>query len=148
MDTRLSVAEVAPEGYRAVLALERYVRSRLDHDLLELVKVRASVLNGCAFCLDMHGTDALSAGEHPRRVLAVTAWRESPWFSDRERAALAFTDAVTRLGEDGVPDDVWEAVVEHLGPEGATDLLLAVATINVWNRVAVTSRMQPPALAG
>lgn len=144
---RLQFGSVAPEGYRAVLALEGYVQERVEHTLLELVKLRASVLNGCAFCVDMHATDTLAAGEDVRRVVAVPAWRESPFFSDRERVALALTDAVTRLGDHGVPDEVWGSAVEELGEEGTADLVLAIATINVWNRIAVSSRATPPPLA-
>ncbi|MFN2607172.1 MAG: carboxymuconolactone decarboxylase family protein [Acidimicrobiales bacterium] len=138
---------LSPEGYRAVLALEHHVRSAVDGRLLELVKLRASMLNGCAFCLDMHGTDALKAGEDVRRLLAVSAWRESPFFSDEERAALALTDAVTRLGETGVDDPTWHAAVAAFGEATVAELLLAIATINVWNRLAVATHQAPPPLA-
>lgn len=148
MERRVDVSQVAPEPYRRVAALNRYVGERVDPTIDELVKIRASVLNGCAFCVDMHTTDALGRGEEVRRLAAVPTWPESPFFDDRERAALALTDAVTRLGSDGVPDAVWDDAVAHFGTEGAVDLLFAVATINVWNRVALTSRMQPPPLAG
>jgi alkylhydroperoxidase family enzyme len=104
------------------------------------------MLNGCAFCVDMHSTDAMKNGEKPRRLFAVAAWRESPFFSETERAALALTDAVTRLGEHGVPDDVWERVVAAVGAETAAELVFAIATINGWNRMAVTSRAEPPPL--
>ena len=134
------------EAYQRVQSLQAYVNDKVDHELLELVKLRASMLNGCAFCVDMHGVDAMKNGEDPRRLFAVSAWRESPFFSEAERAALALTDAVTRLGEHGVPDDVWDPVVAAFGSETAADLVLAIATINVWNRLAVTSRKQPPSL--
>src|SRR5947209_5507009 len=123
-----------PDAYKLVSALEQHVQSKVDHELLELVKTRASMLNGCAFCIDMHTTDAVKSGEDPRRLFAVAAWRESPFFTDAERAALALTDAVTRLGEDGVPDSVWEPVVAAYGEELAGELVVAIATINVWNR--------------
>ncbi|GGK02863.1 hypothetical protein GCM10010123_36060 [Pilimelia anulata] len=142
--TRMNLAEVAPAGYRAVLALEQYVRGAVDRSTLDLVKLRASILNGCAFCVDMHSTDALAAGESSRRLFAVAAWREAPFFTEAERAALALTDAVTRLGEHGVPDDVWAAAEKHWAAEGTANLILAIATINVWNRVAVSTRMPPP----
>ncbi|MBO4208967.1 carboxymuconolactone decarboxylase family protein [Micromonospora echinofusca] len=142
---RMNLAAVAPEAYRAVLGMESYVRGAVDHRLLELVKIRASVLNGCAFCVDMHTRDALAAGETSRRLFAVAAWREAPFFDERERAALALTDAVTRLGEHGVPDDVWDTAAKHWSERELADLVVAIATINVWNRIAVSTRAQPPA---
>ena len=146
MTTRFDPTTHLAKGYEAVLRLETLVRGAVDHTLLELVKLRASMINGCAFCVDMHATDLLQAGEDPRRVFAVAAWHESPFFTDLERAALALTDAVTRLGEGGVPDDVWDDVEKHVGTETAAHLVLAIATINVWNRLAITARKQPPAL--
>jgi AhpD family alkylhydroperoxidase len=146
MAERMKLAAVAPEGYRAVLALETYVRSTLDPRLYELVKLRASIVNGCSFCVDMHGTELRHDGEDPRRVLAVAAWREATFFTDGERAALALTDAVTRLGEGGVPDEVWDTAVEELGEGQVAQLLFAIATINVWNRLAVPTRAAPPPL--
>jgi AhpD family alkylhydroperoxidase len=143
---RFDLSTVAPGGYASVMRMESYVRANVATDLLELVKLRASIINGCAFCVDMHATDALAAGEHVRRVVAVAAWRESPLFSDRERVALELTDAVTRLGEHGVPDDLWARTVAELGERPTADLLLAIATINVWNRIAVTTRIAPPPL--
>ena len=138
--------KLAPEAYERISVLEQHVRSKVDGQVLELVKTRASMLNGCAFCIDMHTTDATTAGEDPRRLFAVAAWRESPFFSDAERAALALTDAVTRLGEDGVPDAVWEPVVAAYGDATAAELVVAIATINVWNRLAITDHHEPPAL--
>lgn len=128
---RVSVHDVDRAGYQAVLALEKHVRdSGLDRRLYELVKIRASQLNGCAFCLDMHNRDARTAGEDQRRLDVLSAWREAPTlFSDRERAALAFTEAVTRIGDVGVPDPVWADVVESFGERDAVHLLLAVAVI-------------------
>lgn len=147
MNPRMNLQKVAPDGYGHVLALETYVRQHVDTELLELVKLRASVVNGCAFCLDMHSTDWLSQGEDVRRVIAVSAWRESPFFSDRERTVLALTDAVTRLGEGGVDDDLWAAAHAEFGDELLANLLLAIATINVWNRIVVPTRTMPPPLA-
>lgn len=142
--SRINIATVAPEAYRAVLGLEKYLHANLDHTVLELVKLRASMLNGCSFCVDMHSRDALAAGESSRRLFAVAAWREAPFFTERERTALALTDAVTRLGEHGVPDEVWDAAVEHFGREGTGNLLVGIAMINWWNRISVASRSQPP----
>ncbi|MEV1144160.1 carboxymuconolactone decarboxylase family protein [Micromonospora sp. NPDC049799] len=141
---RVNAAEVAPEAYQAVLGLEKYVRTNVDHTVLELVKLRASMLNGCSFCVDMHSRDALGAGESSRRLFAVAAWREAPFFDERERTALALTDAVTRLGEHGVTDDVWDAAAKVWSEKELADLVMAIATINVWNRIAVTTRTQPP----
>jgi len=111
MKPRMDMIKVVPQAYQAVMGLETYVREHVDHTLLELVKLRASMLNGCAFCVDMHSRDALAAGESTRRLFAVSAWREAPFFNERERAALELTEAVTRLGEDGVPDA--ERVEDH-----------------------------------
>ena len=142
--SRIDMAAVAPQAYQAVLGLEKYVRTNLDHTVLELVKLRASMLNGCAFCVDMHSRDALAAGESSRRLFAVAAWREAPFFTERERTALALTDAVTRLGEHGVPDEVWDAAAKVWSEKELADLVVAIATITVWNRISVTSRTEPP----
>lgn len=141
---RINVAEVAPQAYQAVLGLEKYARANVGPTLYHLVKLRASMLNGCAFCVDMHSRDALAEGESSRRLFAVATWREAPFFDERERTALALTDAVTRLGEHGVPDDVWDAAAKVWSEKELADLLIAIATINVWNRIAVPSRTQPP----
>jgi len=137
---RVSISRDAPALYRAHAALDRAVReSGLDRGILELVKVRASQINGCAYCVDMHTRDALAAGETPRRLFAVSVWRESPLFDDRERAALALTDAMTRIADDGVPDDVYAAAAERFGGEELTALLYAISVINSWNRLAVAT---------
>ncbi|SCG59928.1 carboxymuconolactone decarboxylase family protein [Micromonospora inositola] len=142
--SRINMAAVVPQAYQAVLGLEKYIQTNVDHTVLELVKLRASMLNGCAFCVDMHSRDALAAGESSRRLFAVAAWREAPFFDERERTALALTDAVTRLGEHGVPDEVWDAAAKVWSEKELADLVVAIATINVWNRIAVTSQAQPP----
>jgi AhpD family alkylhydroperoxidase len=146
MQRRLDVPALLPDAYEAVMALEAYNRSALDHTLYELVKTRASMVNGCAFCVDMHGTDLLGAGEDPRRILGLAAWEETGFYTDTERAALALTDAVTRLGDHGVPDEVWDPVVKELGDELVAKLLVAIGTINLWNRLAIPSRSTPPPL--
>ncbi|SCL41923.1 alkylhydroperoxidase AhpD family core domain-containing protein [Micromonospora pallida] len=142
--SRINLATVAPEAFQAVLGLEGYVRANVDKRVLELVKLRASMLNGCAYCVDLHSRDALDAGESSRRLFAVAAWREAPFFDERERAALALTDAVTRLGEHGVPDDVWDEARRVFAEKEVADLIVAIGTINVWNRIAVTSHTRPP----
>lgn len=141
----MNMGAVAPQAYQAVFGLERYARENVDPVVLELVKLRASMINGCAYCVDMHSRDALAAGEDSRRLFAVAAWRESPFFTERERAALALTDAVTKLGEHGVPDDVWDDAVKHWSQEEVANLIIAIATINVWNRIAISTRAQPAA---
>jgi AhpD family alkylhydroperoxidase len=141
---RLAVNEVAPDAYKAVLGMEIYSRQHNDPVLYELIKLRASMINGCAFCVDMHSRDALAAGEDSRRLFGVAAWHDAPFYTEKERAALALTDAVTRLGNDGVPDDVWAGAAKHFSEEELANLLMAIATINVWNRISIATRTQPP----
>jgi AhpD family alkylhydroperoxidase len=142
--SRIDLTTAAPEAYRTALGLETYVRANVDHRVLELVKLRASMLNGCALCVDMHSRDALEAGESTRRLFAVSAWREAPFFDERERAALALTDAVTRLGDEGVPDDVWDGAARFWSDKELVDLLMAISVINMWNRLGVATRTRPP----
>ncbi|MFC5058894.1 carboxymuconolactone decarboxylase family protein [Saccharothrix xinjiangensis] len=135
---RMNFAAAAPEAYRLMIELNSYAAENVDHTLLELVKLRASVLNGCAFCVDMHTTDAVKAGENPQRLFAVSVWRESRFFSETERVALELTDAVTRLGEHGVPEELWERAAGTFGEKELADLLALVISINGLNRLAVT----------
>ncbi|SNQ49714.1 Alkyl hydroperoxide reductase AhpD [Frankia canadensis] len=144
MTQRLDLAKLAPAGYKAMMGLETYIHAHVDATVLELVKLRASILNGCSYCVDMHSRDALAAGESSRRLFAVGAWREGPFFDERERAALALTDEATRLGPDGVSDDTWAQVTKHWSDKEAADLLFAIATINAWNRLAIPARTSPP----
>lgn len=144
---RLQMEHVAPDGYRAVRALEAYTRRRVDRRLLMLVKVRASILNGCSYCADLHASEALSTGEDVRRLMGVATYSASPLFTAGEKTALALTDAVTSLDRCGVPDDLWAEAVAAFGDEGTADLVLAIAAINVWNRVAVSTGMTPPVAA-
>jgi AhpD family alkylhydroperoxidase len=145
MQARLEGQKVAPGAYHAMLALENYVKnsSRLEPSLLELVKMRASQINGCAYCLDMHSKDARANGETEQRLYALNAWRETPFFTDRERAALAWTEAVTLISRDHVPDHVYEEVRQRFTEEELVNLTLAVATINAWNRLAISFRAVP-----
>lgn len=143
MKERLNYATISPGGVEALRGLERHVRqSRLEPRLIELVKVRASQINGCAFCIDMHTKDARAGGETEQRLYALNAWRETPFFDDRERAALAWTEAVTRV-QDGVPDDVYEQVRSHYDDGELVDLTYAIVAINGWNRIAVAFRKEP-----
>ena len=136
---RLDVTEAAPGAVRALFALQQWVNdSGLEHTLLELVKLRASYLNGCAYCVDMHTKDARAAGEAEQRLYAVPVWAETPFFTRRERLALAWTEAVTRMGEGGVPDGLYAPALEEFGEEGLVQLTMAVIAINGWNRLAVT----------
>ena len=146
MKARINLQAVAPEAIKAMYGLEGYVRANVDKPLLELIKLRASIRNGCAYCVDMHSTDAIKGGESTRRLFAVAAWHESPFFTDLERAVLALTDAVTDMGEDGIPDDVWEAAGAIGTEKQRVDVLMAIVTINAWNRIAVTLHNQPPPL--
>jgi AhpD family alkylhydroperoxidase len=146
MEQRMSWAQVVPDGYAVLSELEKYGRRTVEAGLLHLIKMRASILNGCAFCLDMHATEALADGEHQRRLLAVAVWRESTLFDGRERAAFALTDALTRLGADGVSDEVWAGVRAHWSEEEVANIVLAIGIINVWNRIVVSSRRPTPPL--
>ncbi len=144
MEPRLKSAEVDPEGYRAMINLDRYVRSSgLEHSLLELVKIRASQINGCAFCIDMHTKDARAEGETEQRIYALSAWQETPFFSERERAALAWTEALTLISENNVPDELYESVSQQFSEKELVDLTLAVIAINGWNRLAISFRSVP-----
>ncbi len=140
--TRITLGKVARESYRALSALDDTVD--FDPALRELVKLRASQINGCAFCVDMHSRDALAGGEDERRVWAVAVWREAPFFDERERAALALTEAMTRLPDAGVPDDVYDEAARHFDEHELGQLMFAIITINAWNRVA---RAHAPAAA-
>ncbi len=143
---RLAIQEVDPAATAAVLGLERYVRAgSLEPRMLELVKIRASQINGCAYCLDMHHHDARAAGEEPRRLDVLSAWQEAAYlYTARERAALALTEAVTRIGDAGVPDSVWAEVTRCFDESEVVRLLMAIAAINVWNRLAVSTHQQLP----
>lgn len=146
---RMDVHAVDPAAYEAVGAMQHYVNgSGLEPLLGELVKIRASQLNGCAFCLDMHARDTRELGEDQRRLDVLSAWREAPdLFTARERAALALTEQVTRI-EGGVDDEVWGEVTELFEQAEVVQLLMAIATINVWNRLAVTTHQALPELVG
>ncbi len=138
MERRLDYAKAAPEGLKALRNLQAYVENcGLEHSLLELVKTRASQINGCAYCLDMHTKDARAAGESEQRLYLLSAWREAPFYSKRERAALAWTEAVTRVATGPIEDDLYENVRRHFDEKEITDLTLAAIAINSWNRLAI-----------
>jgi AhpD family alkylhydroperoxidase len=148
MKPRLNPYQAAPVAMKALAALEAHVAdSGLDPKLMELVKIRASQINGCAFCLHMHTRDARAQGESEERIYLLDAWRESPLYSAHERAALAWTEAVTLVSQTHVPDAVYEEVRAEFEPEELVKLTLLIATINAWNRFAISFRSIHPAKA-
>lgn len=148
MKQRLNHIEVAPELARALHGVNIALsKSSLGHALLDLIFLRVSQLNGCAYCVDMHGHDLLKSGESLRRLNAVAVWREAPYFEERERAVLAWVEALTQLGNGPVPDSVYEPLKEHFNDKEIVELTYAVAVINAWNRIGVGFSLQPDDLS-
>ncbi|MFM0740951.1 carboxymuconolactone decarboxylase family protein [Paraburkholderia xenovorans] len=144
MEQRLDFYKANPAAIKAMLAVEERIgKSGLEKSLAELVRLRASQINGCAFCVDMHVTDARKGGETERRLATVVVWRETPFFTDRERAALEWTEALTLVSHEHVPDAVWQAVRPHFSDEELVDLSLLIAAINAWNRFSIGFRKMP-----
>ncbi|MEO8168892.1 MAG: carboxymuconolactone decarboxylase family protein [bacterium] len=144
MERRLNYSNIAPNGYQAMRNLDDYVKtSGLELSLLELVKLRSSQINGCAYCLDMHTKDARANNESEQRLYALSAWRETPFYTDRERAALAWTETVTQVAETHVPDDAYEHTRKYFSEKELVDLTLAIIVINGWNRLAISFREVP-----
>jgi AhpD family alkylhydroperoxidase len=145
MKPRINFMTTAPAASRALYALDTWVRksSGLDPALLELVRLRASQINGCAYCIDMHSKDALALGESEQRLHVLSAWREAPFYTDRERAALLWTEHVTLVSQDHVPDTIYETVRQQFTEEEMVNLTLAVVAINGWNRFAIAFRSVP-----
>jgi AhpD family alkylhydroperoxidase len=144
MKPRLNYATAAPGVYDAMDALDQYLGTcGLDRSLLYLAQLRASQLNGCAYCVDMHWKDLRALGETEQRLYSLSVWRECPFYTDRERAALAWTEAVTLVATDRVPDAIYEQVRSHFSERELSDLTLAVATINAWNRLSIAARLVP-----
>ncbi|KPA90463.1 MULTISPECIES: carboxymuconolactone decarboxylase family protein [Pseudomonas] len=144
MQPRIDFYTASPDAMKAMMALEGAVNKLpLEKSLLELVKMRTSQINGCAFCLDMHSADARKAGETERRLYTLSAWRETPFFSARERAALAWTEALTRVSETHAPDEDYALLNAEFTPAEQVNLTLAINTINSWNRLAVGFRKMP-----
>jgi len=140
---RIDYAKVAPGALRAMYGLEKYLHGcGLEASLLELVKMRTSQINGCAFCLDMHSKDARAAGETEQRLYLLNAWREAPFYTERERAALAWTESLTLVSQNHVPDEVYSEVRQHFSEEELVNLSLAVVAINGWNRLAIAFRSE------
>jgi AhpD family alkylhydroperoxidase len=143
MQARLNYFALAPEPVRRQMAMEKYLaESGLDATIKHLVKIRASQINGCAYCIDMHTKDARAEGETEQRIYALSAWRETPFFTDKERAALAWTETVTHISA-GVSEEACDAVREHFDEKELIDLTWAIASINSWNRIAISFRSVP-----
>ena len=143
MQPRIDYRKFAQQPLKTLLEMEKYLAEcGLEHKLLHLIKMRASQINGCAYCLDMHTQDARASGETEQRIYALSAWRETPFFTERERAALAWTEAVTLIGG-GVPDAVYEEARQQFGESELADLTWAVVAINAWNRLAISFRPVP-----
>lgn len=148
---RIAPEKAAPEARNAMFGLQKYINSSgIEHSLLDLIDLRASQINGCAYCVDMHTKDARSRGETEQRLYAVSVWRDTPFFTERERAALEWTEAVTELRGQSVPDQVFQSVRPHFTDKELVDLTLAIVAINGWNRINIAFRReagdyQPPA---
>ena len=144
MKQRLNYAKIAPDACKGMLEIETYVAaSGLERSLYELVKTRASQINGCAYCLDMHTKDARKAGETEQRLYALNAWRETPFYTERERAGLEWTESLTLISENDVPDTLYEAVRKQFNEEELVALTMAIVAINAWNRLAISFRTVP-----
>jgi AhpD family alkylhydroperoxidase len=144
MEPRIDARKYAQEAQKAMAALEKYLAEcGLDQGLIHLLKMRASQINGCAYCIDMHSKDARALGETEQRLYELDAWRETPFYTDRERAALAWTEAVTIVAQTHVPDSVYEEVRKHFSEKEIVDLTFVASTINAWNRLAIAMRAVP-----
>ncbi|MEZ5628683.1 MAG: carboxymuconolactone decarboxylase family protein [Rhodocyclaceae bacterium] len=144
MEPRLNFFKANPEAMKTLSAVEQHLaRAGLEKPLMELVRLRVSQINGCAFCLDTHSADARKAGEDARRLATVAVWRETPFFSDRERAALMWAEALTRVADTRVPDELWAQVAPHFSAGEIVDLTVLVNAINGWNRLAIAFGKRP-----
>jgi AhpD family alkylhydroperoxidase len=144
MEPRIDYTKYAQDAQKSLYALEKYIlTSGLDHRLIHLLKMRASQINGCAYCIDMHSKDARAMGETEQRLYELDAWRETPFYNDKERAALAWTEALTLVSESHVPDEVFAEVRKHFSEKEIVDLTLAAGMINLWNRIAISMRAVP-----
>ena len=144
MSSRVDYTKVAPGALRAMYGLEKYLAgSTIEEPLRELVKMRASQMNGCAYCIDMHSKDARAAGDTEMRLYALNAWRETPFFTPRERAALAWTEALTLISQSHAPDELYQETRKEFSENELVDLTYAIATINSWNRLAIATRAVP-----
>ncbi|MDS7596108.1 carboxymuconolactone decarboxylase family protein [Agrobacterium tumefaciens] len=145
MKTRMNYAKASPEAFKALMALETYVQnSGLEHRFIHLIKLRASIINGCAFCVDMHVKESRKDGLSEQWINLMSVWRESPVYTEQERALLGWVDAVTKIAETGAPDDAYDALKAHFSDEEIVKITVAIGTINTWNRIAVGFRSQHP----
>lgn len=142
MKPRMEFWKAAPNAYKAMMAVDAYLHESVDKTLLHLIKLRASQMNGCAYCIDMHWKDARAAGETEQRLYGLDAWREAPYYSDSERAVLEWTEALTDIPDGHAPEAVYEAVRAHFSDKELADLSWAIAAINAWNRVAIGFRSE------
>ncbi|MBB6637936.1 carboxymuconolactone decarboxylase family protein [Cohnella thailandensis] len=144
MKARINHMTANPGAYKALMALENFAQGRgIEQELYELIKIRASQINGCSFCLDMHVKDMMKISNNLERTTLVSVWREAPCYTDAEKAALALTEAVTKLSEDGVPQEVYDKAREYFDEAEFVDLIMAINAINCWNRIAVSTGMYP-----
>jgi AhpD family alkylhydroperoxidase len=143
MEQRFNIQH-SPVGYKAMMGVEAFLANcKIEKKLLDLIKLRASQINGCAYCIDMHWKDLRAAGETEQRLYGLDAWEESPYYSPRERAALAWSDSLTRISETHAPDSVYESIKQQFNEQELADLTIAIATINAWNRIAIAARSTP-----
>ena len=143
MDQRINIQELEPDAYKAMFGLEKYLGSTdLSPQFKDLVKIRASQINGCAYCIQMHTAEARKRGETEEKIFALSAWRESPQFSDQEKAVLALTDEITLISNQGLPSETYEAALKALGEHGLAQCIMQIVVINAWNRMAVSTHMR------
>ncbi len=143
MEKRISIKNVAPDAYKAMMALENYIGTTKINPLYrELVKIRASQINGCAYCIDMHTKDARDLGESERKIYALSAWRESPLFSNEERVLLAATEEITNISVKGLSEETYNNLTKYFDDQTISDLIMINVTINSWNRIAVSTHLQ------
>ena len=144
METRMNYQEIGRGILQVMYGMERYIREcGLEPKLVHLMKVRASQMNGCAYCLDMHWKDAVADGEKEQRLYSLEAWRETPYYTDRERAALAWVESITFISSNHVPDELYEEVRKHFDEQELANLTFVAATINTWNRLVISARVVP-----
>jgi AhpD family alkylhydroperoxidase len=145
LDTRFKLAQVSPDGYRIVKELDKYCGNSLDPSIKDLISLRASLINGCTYCVDSHSVDLQNSGMHVRKIFSVTTWRESTFFTEVERMALELTEAITNISG-GVTDELWSRAKAVFNEQELGDIILAIGTINILNRIGVSTQLKPPAL--
>lgn len=142
MKTRINIAQLEPKAYKAMMVMEKYLsQTSIDANIFDLIKFRASQINGCAYCIEMHSQEALKKGEKQNRLFALSAWWETPLFTEKEKAALAMTDEITKISKSGLSDITFEKVKKHFSENEIAQLIMLIGTINTWNRIAVSTQM-------